>query len=74
MPKTKIITFFVTIFLTNLVNADEDSHQHTEDHEFEEHVSHVHGHATANVSYEHNILNINLSFSSVDVFGFEHDP
>ena len=41
---------------------------------FEEHSSHVHGHATAQISYVENVLNITKTLSSIDVFGFEHAP
>ena len=74
MSKINIIIFFLTLYLATIVNAEEDHHHHDEDHEFEEHASHVHGHATANATYESDVLNIELSFSSVDIFGFEHAP
>ncbi len=70
MFKTIIFFLFATLSLANLVHANEDIH----DHEFEEHASHVHGHAIAHISFDHAVLNIELSLSSIDVFGFEHRP
>ncbi len=74
MSKSKFFIFFIVLYIVSPISAEEDDHHHDEHHEFEEHTSHVHGHASANVSYEGDVLNVALSFSSTDIFGFEHKP
>jgi len=85
-----ISLFFLVISFTNPLLADSDEHNDHEnekehmhedkhdDHEdedmFEEHSSHVHGHANAQISYARNVLNIKKTLSSIDVFGFEYAP
>lgn len=80
MHITKYCINLVFVFhSTCLLAGSDDHHDHSHDLEtdeslFEEHSSHVHGHASAQVSYENGVLNINKSFSSIDIFGFEHEP
>ncbi len=80
MNIAKFCIILIYVFHSTCVLADSDEHHdHSHDHEtdeaqFEEHSSHVHGHASAQVTYENGILNINKSFSSIDIYGFEHTP
>ena len=76
------LTLFV-IYASAYLNAGSDDHHHEHEHEhehehdeldFEEHSSHVHGQANAQVSFENDVLIINMTFSSSDIFGFEHAP
>ena len=80
-----ISIFFLVISFTNPLLAGSDDHndhknehmhdnEHADEQMFEEHSSHVHGHATAQISYVENILHIRKTLSSIDVFGFEHAP
>ena len=78
IAKFCVILVFVS-YSTCLLAGSDEHHDHSHDREtdeaiFEEHSSHVHSHANAQVSYENGILNINKSFSSIDIFGFEHAP
>jgi len=72
----KVISFFVFNLFACPIFAESDEHHHHDDEEnlFEQHTSHVHGHANAQISYESGVLNITNSFSSSDIFGFEHPP
>ncbi len=72
----RFILFFIFTLITSSILADSHEHHHHDDEEhlFEEHTSHVHGHAAAQISYVKSVLNINKTLSSIDVFGFEHSP
>jgi len=72
----RFILFFIFSLFANPILADSHEHHHHDDEEylFEEHTSHVHGHAAAQISYVKSVLNINKTLSSIDVFGFEHAP
>ena len=76
MHNSKIFILLIFVFhSTQLVAGSDEHHDHKhEESKFEEHTSHVHGHASAHISYENGILNINKTFSSADIFGFEHSP
>ena len=78
-----ISIFFLATSFTNPLLADSDDHHGHEDEHmhddadedlFEEHSSHVHGHANAQISYVQDVLKITKKLSSIDVFGFEHAP
>ena len=45
-----------------------------EEENFEEHSSHEHGHANANISFVNQLLIVKFVLPSIDVFGFEHLP
>jgi len=70
--------FLIVSSLTNPLLAESDDHDHDHDNHdeqmFEEHSSHIHGHANAQISYSQGVLKIHQSLSSIDVFGFEHVP
>ena len=72
----RFILFFIFSLFVSPILADSHKHEHHDDEEylFEEHTSHVHGHAAAQVSYVESVLNINKTLSSIDVFEFEHAP
>jgi len=73
---SRFILFFIFSLSSTSILADSHKHEHHDDEEdlFEEHTSHVHGHASAQISYVQGILNINKTLSSIDIFGFEHAP
>ena len=56
------------------ISASENEHAHTDDEHFENHASHEHGHATAQITFINDTLNLELLLPSIDVFGFEHTP
>ena len=62
----------------SLFAYDRDEHHYEEHHsdnlEFEVHTAHVHGQASANISYINDTLIVELKMASRDVFGFEHLP
>lgn len=72
----RFIIFFLFTLIASPILAASDEHHHHDDEEqlFEEHTSHVHGHANAQVSFDKGVLNINITLSSIDIFGFEHLP
>ncbi|MEM8843623.1 MAG: DUF2796 domain-containing protein [Pseudomonadota bacterium] len=72
MQSIKSFFTIVLLLLSTILIASEDHHDHDHDHGFEQHAAHVHGQATANISYENNILNIAFSFPAIDIYGFEH--
>ncbi|MFK7815171.1 MAG: DUF2796 domain-containing protein [Gammaproteobacteria bacterium] len=60
-----LITACVTLY------AVEDDHL---DIDHEEHVAHVHGHATSQITFIDGTFNLEFLLPSIDVFGFEHEP
>lgn len=72
----RFILYFIFSLSISPALADSLEHEHHDDEEdlFEEHTSHVHGHAIAQISYVQGVLNITKTLSSIDVFGFEHAP
>ena len=78
MHNFRFILFFIFSLSASQILADSHEHEHEHEHDennlFEEHGTHVHGHAVAQISYVDNILNISKTLPSIDVFGFEHTP
>jgi len=70
----KIILITLLFFTYITATASEDTHSHNEETEFEEHSAHEHGHATAQITLIDNVLKLGLSFPSIDIYGFEHNP
>ena len=66
--------FFILLIASIQISASEDEHAHTDDANFEDHASHEHGHATAQITFSNDTLNLELLLPSIDVFGFEHTP
>jgi hypothetical protein len=77
-----ILKFLLTILVFSiLISAiaseaphSHDHHSNNEEAEFEEHSAHEHGHASAQITLIDNILRLGLSFPSIDIYGFEHNP
>jgi len=77
-----ILTIILFFSLTTIHASDEqhshDKHlQHNESMEesmFKEHSAHEHGHASSQVTFIDNTLNLELSLPSIDIFGFEYEP
>ena len=71
----KLRSIFVILLIVYIeISASEDDHAHTDDSNFEDQASHEHGHATAQISFSNETLNLELLLPSIDVFGFEHTP
>ena len=71
----KLRSIFVILLIASIeISASEDEHAHTDDANFEDHASHEHGHATAQITFSNDTLNLELLLPSIDVFGFEHTP
>ena len=71
------LLLLVSLSFSGLANDHAHNHEHDDhedDHsdEFEQHSSHEHGHAVANISYVENILKVDLTLPAIDLFGFEH--
>ena len=72
--RSVFVIFFVILLIASIgISASEDEHAH-DDKNFEDHASHEHGHATAQISFSNNTLNLELLLPSIDIFGFEHTP
>ena len=72
---TKFQSIFVLLILASFkIYSAENDHNHIDDENFEDHASHEHGHATAQISFSNDTLNLELLLPSIDVFGFEHTP
>lgn len=67
-----ILNLLVLFLMSSLLIASDDEHH--DDHEFEEHDTHEHGYAMANISYIDDSLIIELTLAAKDVFGFENAP
>ena len=71
----KLRSIFVILLIASIeISASEDEHAHTDDANFEDHASHEHGHATAQITFSNDTLNLKLLLPSIDIFGFEHTP
>ena len=71
----KLRSIFVILLIAAIeISASEDEHDHTDGSNFEDQASHEHGHATAQISFSNDTLNLELLLPSIDVFGFEHTP
>ena len=71
----KLRSIFVILLIASIeISASEDEHAHTDDANFEDHASHEHGHATAQITFSNDTLNLELLLPSIDIFGFEHTP
>lgn len=69
------IFIFILSVLASTAFGDTHNHQHHSDHEFSGHqTAHQHGIATANITFEKQVLLLELQLPAQDVFGFEHQP
>ncbi len=65
----------IFLFLTCVpVGASEKLHSHDQENMFVEHTAHEHGHASAQITFINNTLKLALSFPSINIYGFEHNP
>lgn len=67
-----LLIFLFFSYVTAIASDTHDSHNL--ESEFDEHSAHEHGHAKAQITFINNILRLDLSLPSIDIFGFEHDP
>ena len=71
----KLRSIFVILLIASTeISVSEDEHAHTDDANFEDHASHEHGHATAQITFSNDTLNLELLLPFIDIFGFEHTP
>ena len=74
LKKLRNIFVILLLIATIEISASENEHAHFDEENFEDHASHEHGHATAQITFSNDTLNLELLLPSIDIFGFEHTP